>query len=109
MEVVSTQNGDSLVVDVIGQLNTGTASKLESEINKILTEHQKIILNLNQTLFVSSAGLRVFLMTAKKLKASGGNLRFCHANEVVTEILEISGFSTILDVKDSLEDALSGF
>jgi len=109
MEVVSTQNGDSLVVDVIGQLNTGTAPKLESEVNKLLADNQKIILNLEQTLFVSSAGLRVFLMTAKKLKASGGKFRLCHANEVVTEILEISGFSTILDVKGSLEDALSGF
>ena len=66
-------------------------------------------MDLEQTSFVSSAGLRVFLATAKKLMAVGGTLRICNANEVVKEVLEMSGFTTILEVKDDLESAMSGF
>ena len=52
-----------------------------------------------QLQYVSSAGLRVFLATAKKLTVSGGPLKLCVANEVVREILDISVFSAILEVK----------
>jgi anti-sigma B factor antagonist len=51
--------------------------------------------------------LRIFLATAKKITASGGALKLCGANDVVQEILDISGFSTILDVKKTEEEALS--
>lgn len=109
MEIVSAQKEDMLILDFIGQLDTGTAPKAEVEVNKYLESNQKVIFNLAQTAFVSSAGLRVFLGTAKKLKASGGLFRICNANAVVQEILDISGFSQILDVKDSLDEAVTNF
>ncbi|MFT7158731.1 MAG: anti-sigma B factor antagonist [Parvicella sp.] len=51
--------------------------------------------------------MRIFLATAKKITASGGVVKLCNANDVVQEILDISGFSTILDVKKTEEEALS--
>ncbi|MGH1335942.1 MAG: STAS domain-containing protein [Aureispira sp.] len=107
MELVATENGDKLVIDFIGQLDTGTAPKAETEVNRYLEKHKQIIFDLKQTPFVSSAGLRVFLGTAKKIKALGGKFIICNANEVVQEILDISGFSQILNVQPSLEEALA--
>ncbi len=75
MDIVSTVKEDMLILDFIGQLDTGTAPKAEVEVNKHLEGNQKIIFNLAKTAFVSSAGLRVFLGTAKKLKAAGGLFR----------------------------------
>jgi anti-sigma B factor antagonist len=109
MDIISTAKEDMLILDFIGQLDTGTAPKVEVEVNKHLESNQKIIFNLAQTIFGSSAGLRIFLGPAKKLKASGGLFRICNANEVVQEILDISGFSQILDVKKSLEEAVVNF
>jgi len=83
MDIVSTAKEDMLILDFVGQLDTGTAPRAEVEVNKYLENNQKIIFNLAQTVFVSSAGLRVFLGTAKKLKASGGLFRICNANQVV--------------------------
>lgn len=107
MELVATEHNDKLVIDFIGQLDTGTAPKVENDVNRHLGKHNQIIFDLQQTTFVSSAGLRVFLGTAKKLKASKGKFVICNANEVVQEILDISGFSQILIVKPSLEEALA--
>jgi anti-sigma B factor antagonist len=109
MDIVSTTKEDMLILDFIGQLDTGTAPKVEVAVNKYLESNQKVIFDLAKTVFVSSAGLRVFLGTAKKLKASGGLFRICNANAVVQEILDISGFSQILDVKESLEEAVTNF
>lgn len=107
MELVATEHGEKLVFDFIGQLDTGTAPKVESEVNRYLEKHHQVIFDLQQTVFVSSAGLRVFLGTAKKIKASNGKFIICNANEVVQEILDISGFSQILMIKPSLEEALA--
>lgn len=109
MQVKVSTNNDILVIMFEGKLDTGTAPYAESETNKYIKDQTKVIMDLEQTSFVSSAGLRVFLATAKKLMAVGGTLRICNANEVVKEVLEMSGFTTILEVKDDLESAMSGF
>lgn len=109
MDVNITKNSETLILEFVGRLDTGTAPKVEMEVNKQLETNKKIIIDLAKTEFISSAGLRVFLATAKKLMAAGGKLRICNPNEVVSEVFQISGFNTILDVKGSLEDALTNF
>ena len=51
----------------------------------------------------------MFLATAKKVAATGGILKLCAANDVVKDILEISGFTTFMDLKNSLEEAKLDF
>jgi anti-sigma B factor antagonist len=109
MDITTSNHNDVLVMNFNGKLDTSTAPKVEAETLKQIENHKKIVINLLNTSFVSSAGLRIFLATAKRLAAVGGKLRICHANEVVMEILEISGFTTILDVKNTAEEALAGF
>jgi anti-sigma B factor antagonist len=108
LEVNVNEINDIVIVKLLGNLDTNTAPDAESEINKKLEEGvQKMVINLEQTNYVSSAGLRIFLATAKKITASGGVLKLCGANVVVQEILDISGFSTILDVRKTEEEALA--
>ena len=108
LEVNTNKVNDVVVVKLLGNLDTNTAPDAEAEINNWLDEGtQKMIISLEQTNYVSSAGLRIFLATAKKITASGGVLKLCGANDVVQEILDISGFSTILDVKKSEDEALN--
>jgi anti-sigma B factor antagonist len=108
LEVNTNKVNDVVVVKLLGNLDTNTAPDAEAEINNWLNEGtQKMIISLEQTNYVSSAGLRIFLATAKKITASRGVLKLCGANDVVQEILDISGFSTILDVKKSEDEALN--
>ena len=108
LEVNANKVNDDVIVKLMGNLDTNTSPIAETDINKLLDEGaQKMIISLDQTNFVSSAGLRIFLATAKKITASGGVLKLCGANDVVQEILDISGFSTILDVKKTEEEALN--
>ena len=108
LEVNSNEVNDIVIFNLLGNLDTNTAPDAESKINKWLENGaKKMIINLEKTNYVSSAGLRIFLGTAKKITASGGVLKLCTANDVVQEILDISGFSTILDVKKTEEEALA--
>lgn len=107
MEIRTRQNGDISIIDFTGKLETGTSPAAEAAINELLDSGStRIIINLAETDYVSSSGLRVLLVTAKKISAVSGKLKICQPNEVVNEILDISGFSTILDVCSSESEAL---
>ncbi len=106
LEVKVEEVNDVVVVRLIGKLDTNTAPLAETEVNEWLEKTKKMVVSLEETKYVSSAGLRVFLATAKKMTAAGGAVKFCCPNEVVKEILDISGFSTILDVKTSEQEAV---
>jgi anti-anti-sigma factor len=51
----------------------------------------------------------VLLAVAKRLAPDAGEMRICNLNDVVNEVFEISGFSTILKVFPSNSEALEGF
>ena len=108
---ISTTNIESVaVVRLEGNLDTNTSSDAQESLNQLIEGGAaKILVNFTGVDFVSSAGLRILLTTAKKLSAAGGNLRISNLNETVSEVFEISGFSTILDVFGSEEDGLQGF
>lgn len=108
LEIKTNEINEVVVVRLIGYLDSNTASTAESEINSWLEKGtRKLVINLEETKYVSSAGLRIFVVTAKKMTANGGVVKLCSVNGVVQEILEISGLSTILDVKETEEQALS--
>ena len=108
MEIRVMEAGNIKILDFAGKLDTGTSPEAETAISKVLESGcNKLIINLKGIEYVSSSGLRVFLITVKKLAALNGQLKICQPSEVVSEILDISGFSTILDVRDSEEEALS--
>ena len=108
---ISTTNIESVaVVRLQGNLDTSTSSHAEESLNQLIEGGAaKILVNFADVDFVSSAGLRILLATAKKLSGVGGSLRISNLNESVSEVFDISGFSTILHVFGSEEDALQGF
>jgi anti-sigma B factor antagonist len=98
------------IISFEGNLDTGTSPEAESKINELIDGGaQKLLVNFEQLNFIASSGLRVLLATAKKLNASGGDLRICSLNATVQEVFDISGFITILNVKGTEEEALSSF
>ena len=108
---ISSEIKDSItVVRLEGNLDTNTSVEAQDTLNQLMDDGAaKILIDFEKVDFVSSAGLRILLASAKRLSSSGGGLRITGLNDVVNEVFEISGFSTILDVFASEEEALQGF
>ncbi len=107
---ISTRNVDGVtVIDISGSLDTQTSGAASDEMARIAQEASKMLLNLESLDFLSSAGLRVILRTAKQLKGAGGAIKVCNAGGVVKEVMEISGFGSLLDLHASEADALAAF
>ena len=114
MEIATrTQGGVTLVV-IAGSLDSNTAPTAQQTLDGILSSGaRKLALDCTALDYISSAGLRVLLATAKRLRqtADGGKdaLRLFGLNETVREVFDISGFSTILPMFATQADALTGF
>jgi anti-sigma B factor antagonist len=110
MQISVTESDGVQVLSFEGNLDTNTAPDAESEINALIDAGvQKLLINFEKLDYISSAGLRILLATAKKLKPGGGVLKICCLNPTVQEVFDISGFSTILSVTSSEEEALGAF
>jgi len=110
MKIETRESQGIHIIAFEGNLDTNTSPEAESVINELIDAgKQKVLVNFEQLNFISSAGLRVLLATVKKLNASGGELRICSLNATVQEVFDISGFVTILNVKNTEEEALSSF
>jgi anti-sigma B factor antagonist len=110
MNISTREEGAVTVVGVEGNLDTNTAPDAQQHLDGLQDGGvQKILVNFTDLDYISSAGLRVLLATAKRISASGGSLRICGLNETVNEVFEISGFSVILSVFGSEAEALEGF
>ena len=108
MNITINEKNDITIINLAGNLDTNTSPEVEKIVNELIAaDKNKIIIDLSDTGFVSSAGLRIFLSTAKQLTAKGGVFKICSPNDVVKEILDMSGFSTILDVRSNLEEAVT--
>ncbi|MGB5835059.1 MAG: STAS domain-containing protein [Thiohalocapsa sp.] len=110
MQIETRKVYDILVVDMIGKLDTTTSGDASDRMVAIAQgEDKQIILNLEQLEYVSSAGLQVILRTSKLLQARRGELKICSANGVVKEVLELSGFNSLLKLYASEKDAVAAF
>ena len=107
MQLTHSDKSGYRVINFDGSLDTVTSPEAEKEINAYMDEGiVKFVFNFEKTRYISSSGLRVLLATAKKLKGMG-ELKISNLNEMVEEVFDISGFSSILNVYKTEEEALS--
>ena len=98
MDITKTLEIDTLTITLSGRLNTLTAPQLEEEIKAIGTDVKTLILDFAEVPYISSAGLRVLLEAQKKMSKQG-KMIVRHVLEDVMEVLDITGFSSILTIE----------
>jgi stage II sporulation protein AA (anti-sigma F factor antagonist) len=107
MELSSTLEGEVLVVSPVGDLNAASCGQLEAELaGHAENGRRRIVLDLSQIRYVSSAGLRVFLVAARR-HVKDGSFVLANPSDAVAQILKMTGFDRIVRVEPSLDQALA--
>lgn len=90
-----------------GRIDTITAPFVEKRINEIIKQnHLAILVDFSNVEYLSSAGLRLLLSSAKKLKAVNGHFVIFSVNDDVLEIIKMAGFERVLKICRSEKEAL---
>jgi anti-sigma B factor antagonist len=69
----------------------------------------RLLVNVKDVAFISSADLRSILVASKLIEGSRGELRICNANESVTNVLETSGFTSLVSIHSDESEAIAAF
>ena len=101
MEILKTQEGSNIILKLSGSLNTETASKLQEVLIPELEAGNNVVLDFLELKHISSAGLRVLLIGEKVSKTAGSKQTFRGILPEIMEILQITGFSSILHIEQT--------
>lgn len=110
MTIATETTASATIVALQGQLNSANAGTIEAEVLGIVNGGMRnLVLDFSALDYISSAGLRMVLVVAKRLKQEGGQLVLCGMQPHVREVFDISGFLAILNVEPGRAEALARF
>ena len=108
MEFAQQQSGDVLVVRLTGRLDSSAAPGAEQDFAGVLGDGAPhIAIDLSDLEYISSAGLRVLLIVAKKVQQAHGKIALCGLTPNVREIFAISGFDAIFSIQPDAAAAIA--
>ncbi len=99
MTLTETRNDSTIQIRIEGRVDTTTAPQLQQAILTAFQKGSKLILDFEQVEYISSAGLRALLIGQKTAMSKGGSMVMVHVREMVMSVLEMSGFSGILQIE----------
>ncbi|MBQ8346164.1 MAG: STAS domain-containing protein [Alphaproteobacteria bacterium] len=99
MRIQKTIENGVAVLNITGRLVSTTAADLETAIDSVLDEDNKLILDFSGVEYMASSGIRTLLLASKKIKASDGLLILRNVNSDVMYVLEITGLKDFLDIR----------
>jgi anti-anti-sigma factor len=110
MELTIERDGSAVTAKVNGRIDSTNARDFEEAIRtKIEDGDHAVIMDFEKLSYISSAGLRAVLMTAKTLWKRDAKFALCSLSGPVKEVFEISGFDKIIPIHDSREGAINAF
>ena len=98
MDILKEKDGKTLVVKLVGRLDTHTSPELTESLKGDLDDIEELTLDLSELIYVSSAGLRVILAT-QKIMNKQGSMKVINVQDIVMEVFEATGFVDILTIE----------
>ncbi len=99
MKIIKNYNDEELTMQIEGRIDTVTSQDLEGEITSEFDNFNSLILDFENVEYISSAGLRVLILTESKLKEKNGSLELINVNDTIKEILRMSGIDKLLTIQ----------
>jgi len=105
VEISEKQDGKFSVLTPLGRLDNETSPEFQVKILYAVASGGAVVVDLSQVEYISSAGLRALMMASKKAKATNGRLAVAALTPMVKEIFDISRFSLVVQVFETVNDA----
>ena len=108
MNLDTERSGGVTVACPAGRLDSNNAKEFETALLGLVAAGDgDILLDFSKLTYISSAGLRVVLMAAKRTRIAKRRLALCALNDHIKEVFTVSGFAKILDILPGRDDALA--
>ncbi len=110
VDINITRHNQVTLVEVSGRVDSMNAGQMGTALAEQIDDgHIRLVLDLAQVDFMSSAGLRELVNTLKKVKRAAGDMRLSQPSARVREVLEMAGLDTIFLIFDTQPEAVASF
>jgi anti-sigma B factor antagonist len=110
VEITTQEHKRVSIVTVSGRVDSATAGEFESALKSLIENGRtKIILDMIDVDFLSSAALRVMVTARKAVQGSGGDLVIAQPSERVVDTLDIAGLDVLFKTYPDRETAIGAF
>ena len=107
MEISQKEEKGIVSIAIKGRMDADSSPDAEKVVKEALgAEANRLLFDLGELEYLSSAGLRVLLSAAKEMRRREGKIVLCSLNEFVKEIFEVSGFQSLIPIVDSVESGI---
>ncbi len=101
---------DIIIIKITGDIDTSTIYEIETTFAEIIESRcYKIIVDLEEVIYISSAGWSIFLNYIKEIRQKGGDLKLIGMKSFVYKVFKLLELSYILKDYNTLENAISDF
>ena len=109
MDISEDRKADAVILALSGKLDATSAKTFEDKILSLINSGvQRLVVDLSQLEYVSSSGLRVFLVAAKRLQPTDGKFALCGMQDHIRQLFDLAGLSSILSIYGSRAEAVKG-
>src|SRR5262245_42249726 len=107
MKVRESVIGGVTVLEVEGRIDSVTAPDFEARLLAALDSAHRLVLDLRELLYISSAGFRVLYRAVTRAKEKNGKLVLCGLSATVGELFAIAGFNKLFTITASREEGVT--
>jgi len=108
MDITSDKRATGTLMQVMGRMDAVSAPAFEKDFLQVIDGgEKKVVVDLAGLDYISSAGLRSILASAKKAKGAGCTMQFCGLSGMVEEVFKVSGLGTMFSVSATVEEAFA--
>jgi anti-anti-sigma factor len=107
MEIAETREEGAVVVAPTGRIDSTTSDRLERHLAGLVSAgERRVVVDFAGVEYISSAGLRVMLALAKRLKDARGAVALCGMGEPVRQVFSLAGFLPLFAIEPSRDAAV---
>jgi anti-anti-sigma factor len=102
-------DGKVAIVTIAGRVDSATAPTMDTELEKIVSENKKIVLDLKDVVYMSSAGVRAVVKALRQAHKRRGGLKLARPSDPIKEILHTIGMMEVVQSYPSIDEAVASF
>lgn len=107
MEISATVEENVTAVAVKGRLDSSNADGLKERLSEIIhSGSSRLVIDLQEVIYISSAGFRSLLITARAVDQARGCMVLCGIGGEVKRLFDVAAFSELFTIVPTREDAL---
>lgn len=108
MQIAEVRQDGVDVLAPVGRIDTTTVSALEARLAPVLAAAcPRVVVDFSDVEYISSAGLRLLLLAARRVQSGDGRLALCGLGGPVRQVFQLAGFLPLFTIRDTRQAAIA--